>query len=123
MPEAGEAIETTMLPLKGALLFNKALSGRFRHFRGQVYRLPKRNYSAIHSKQGCHCERALFASEAVSQSMVFPVQHEIASGKKRPRNDSLNSYAKTKNLPYRQILVPPRGEFSFGRFRLFRIER
>jgi hypothetical protein len=24
--------------------------------------------------------------------MVFPVQHEIASGKKRPRNDSLNSY-------------------------------
>jgi hypothetical protein len=50
------------------------------------------NYSAIHSKQGCHCERALFASEAVSQSMVFPVQHEIASGKKRPRNDSLNSY-------------------------------
>ena len=35
MPEAGEAIETTMLPLKGALLFNKALSGRFRHFRGR----------------------------------------------------------------------------------------
>jgi len=42
---------------------------------------PFCNYSAIHSKQGCHCERALFASEAVSQSMVFPVQHEIASGK------------------------------------------
>jgi hypothetical protein len=54
----------------------------------------KCNYSAIHSKQGCHCERALFASEAVFQSMVFPVQHEIASGKKRPRNDSLNSYEK-----------------------------
>jgi hypothetical protein len=52
------------------------------------------NYSAIHSKQGCHCERAFFASEAVSQSMVFPVQHEIASGKKRPRNDSLNSYSR-----------------------------
>jgi len=50
------------------------------------------NYSAIHSKQGCHCERALFASEAVSQSMVFPVQDEIASGRERPRNDSLNSY-------------------------------
>jgi len=41
------------------------------------------NYSAIHSKQGCHCERALFASEAVSPSMVFLAQHEIASGKER----------------------------------------
>jgi hypothetical protein len=31
--------------------------------------------------------------------MVFPVQHEIASGKKRPRNDSLNSYDLfTKNI-------------------------
>jgi len=28
MPEAGEAIETTMLPLKGASPFNRALSGR-----------------------------------------------------------------------------------------------
>jgi hypothetical protein len=27
--------------------------------------------------------------------MVFPVQDEIASGKKRPRNDSLNSYRYT----------------------------
>jgi hypothetical protein len=34
MPEAGESIETTMLPLKGALLFNKALSGRLRLFSG-----------------------------------------------------------------------------------------
>jgi hypothetical protein len=34
MPEAGEAIETTILPLKGALLFNKALSGRLRLFSG-----------------------------------------------------------------------------------------
>jgi hypothetical protein len=30
--------------------------------------------------------------------MVFPVQDEIASGKKRPRNDSLNSYAQP--LPF-----------------------
>jgi len=29
--------------------------------------------------------------------MVFPVQHEIASGKKRPRNDSLNRYGETTN--------------------------
>jgi|GEM_PF-2187297 len=56
------------------------------------------NYSAIHSKQGCHCERALFASEAVSQSMVFPVQDEIASGRERPRNDSLNSYGSIKKI-------------------------
>jgi len=49
-----------------------------------------RFYSASHSKQQFHCERALFASEAVSQS-IFSVQQEIASGKERPCNDSLNS--------------------------------
>jgi hypothetical protein len=26
------------------------------------------------------------------KAWFFPVQHEIASGEKRPRNDSLNSY-------------------------------
>jgi len=30
--------------------------------------------------------------------MVFPVQDEIASGRERPRNDSLNSYQETADF-------------------------
>jgi hypothetical protein len=40
--------------------------------------------------------------------MVFPVQHEIASGKKRPRNDSLNSYVLATDTPAPEMPEPAR---------------
>jgi hypothetical protein len=113
MPEAGEDIETTMLPLKGASPFNRALSGRFRHFRGQVYRLPKRNYS------GCHCEGVFCPKQSRVEQEKPCFGRLLHSQKALVRSDTpvssgwLNSYAKTKNLPYRQMISAPKGGIFF----------
>ena len=111
----GEGHRNDHAPAKGRFAVQQGAFGPVQAFPGQVYRLPKRNYS------GCHCEGVFCPKQSRLEQEKPCFGRLLHSQKALVRSDTpvssgwLNSYAKTKNLPYRQILVPPSGlEPLFG---------